>query len=442
MKNLIMGVAKGYGWYDLEPFVRSFQRYCENTDIVLFVDNVSDFTCDVLKREGVELLPFPDEIKDVLVVNARWTMYKNFLDERGGDYQQVFLTDTRDVICQSNLFETYADRKNFLCYTTEDENIKNPNESVNYGWLARFFGRDEPEKLGNKKIICCGTVLATIDEAKNFSAKMIEVLQRSKNWGDEQAAMNYLVHENLLEIENLIESDCHSGNILTSGMFHKKYQITLANDKILRGDGGVPAAVHQYTWYPALNQLVNKLYREKIFQLNENFSDLASMLDQTICIANIGNLDVAFKLFEKYLNGKAFIGYADKLLTLWEIAIDMNATLNKDFLTLSIQWALTSAFPSFTVQQLERLERLTNSSIKNKHVVTLSFKIFIGTNFVKWINTLCDRKKFSQCVEYIDTINALDVPLDPSVYLMQAKVYRNLGRKSDALAAYEKALNI
>ena len=133
MKNLVMGVAEGYGWYELEPFVRSFQRHCENTDLVLFVDNVSNFTRDKLKSEGVELLPFPDELKDGLVVNARWSMYKKFFEERGGDYQQVFLTDTRDVIFQENLFELYADSKNFLCYTTEDENIKNPKEAITYG---------------------------------------------------------------------------------------------------------------------------------------------------------------------------------------------------------------------------------------------------------------------------------------------------------------------
>lgn len=442
MKNLVMGVVKGYGWYELEPFVRSFQRHCENADLVLFVDNVSDFTRDKLKSEGVELLPFPEEIKDVLVINARWSMYKKFLDERGGDYKQVFLTDTRDVICQENLFENYAESKNFLCYTTEDENIKNPKETTTYGWIARFFGRDESEKLGNRKIICCGTVLATIDEAKNFSAKMIEILQRSTLWGDEQAVMNYLVYENLLDIENIIELDCYSGNILTAGMFYKNHPITIDDEKILRGDGGVPAAVHQYTWYPELTQLINKIYREKDFQPDENFSDLPSMLDQIICTANVDKLDYAFNLFTKYLYGKNFNGYADKLLTLWEIISDKNISPAKDFLTLSIQWALIGAFTFFSVQQINRLKDLTNSAIKNNSVVTLQFKLFIGTTLIRWLNNLCDKKRFSNCLEYVDTLNALNVPMDSSVYLLQAKIYRELGMKADALAAYEKALNI
>ncbi len=52
MKNLVMSVAKGYGWYDLEPFIISFNRNCPNADLVLFVDDLSEFTLQCLKSIG------------------------------------------------------------------------------------------------------------------------------------------------------------------------------------------------------------------------------------------------------------------------------------------------------------------------------------------------------------------------------------------------------
>ena len=52
MKNLILGAAKGYAWKDLEPFVTSCKKYCPNTDLVLFVNDISDFTSDKLIRGG------------------------------------------------------------------------------------------------------------------------------------------------------------------------------------------------------------------------------------------------------------------------------------------------------------------------------------------------------------------------------------------------------
>ena len=52
MKNLILGAAKGYGWDILEPFVTSCKMNCPDAEIVLFVDEISDFSRDKLKRGG------------------------------------------------------------------------------------------------------------------------------------------------------------------------------------------------------------------------------------------------------------------------------------------------------------------------------------------------------------------------------------------------------
>lgn len=63
MKNLIMGVAKGYDWYALEPFVTSCKKNCPDAELVLFVDNISDFTRDKLIRGGQHLNKFPRRSK-------------------------------------------------------------------------------------------------------------------------------------------------------------------------------------------------------------------------------------------------------------------------------------------------------------------------------------------------------------------------------------------
>lgn len=60
MKNLLMGVATGYDWYKLEPFITSFKRYIKNTDLVLFVDNISEFTRHALTRGRSSCLFLPN----------------------------------------------------------------------------------------------------------------------------------------------------------------------------------------------------------------------------------------------------------------------------------------------------------------------------------------------------------------------------------------------
>ena len=97
MKNLVMGVAKGYGWDILEPFVTSFAKNCRSAELVLFVDDISDFTRDRLIQAGVLLKTFPDEMKRGIPNNTRWKIFSDFLETHGDAYEQIFITDTRDV---------------------------------------------------------------------------------------------------------------------------------------------------------------------------------------------------------------------------------------------------------------------------------------------------------------------------------------------------------
>ena len=54
-KNLIMGAATHYDWNILEPFVTSFIKNCPSAELVLFVDDISDFTREQLIRGGYVL---------------------------------------------------------------------------------------------------------------------------------------------------------------------------------------------------------------------------------------------------------------------------------------------------------------------------------------------------------------------------------------------------
>ncbi|MBQ9486539.1 MAG: tetratricopeptide repeat protein [Selenomonadaceae bacterium] len=442
MKNLVMGVATGYDWYKLEPFVTSFNRYAKNTDLVLFVDNISDFTRARLTRGGVELLPVPAELKNMIVVDARWAMYKKFLDERGENYSQVLLTDVRDVIFQGDVFEQYAELKSFLCYATESEKIKNERNPANHTWLTHLFGKDEADKLADKQIICAGTVLGTVNVINYFLEKMEYLIGKSNTFGDDQAALNYLFYENQLEIENLIESSYHDGNILTAGLFGLNNPLRLQGEKILRGDGGVPAAVHQYTWHSEGTDIVDKIYRDKDFQPDESFNDTRSVLEQIICAVSAGKIDAAYKLFTRYLFGINFENYVEKLVEIWRKIFEKNFTAASELLILSIQGALLSTNGNnFNLNQINQVIWLTDICMKNRLAVSYHFKIFMGNILFNVANAFYNAKQFEQGIEYLNFITALDVPLDANFYLLQAKIYRETGKKAEALAAYSKALN-
>ncbi len=441
MKNLVMGTAANYDWYTVEPFIRSCKKHCENTDIVLFIDNISNFTRNALIGEGVLLVQIPAELKNFNIVNSRWIMYKIFLERYGGNYRQIFLTDVRDVIFQGNLFTKLAEIPNYLFCATEQENIKNEKETLTYDCMAHLFGSDVAEKLGDKKIICAGTIAGTLNEVKILADKMAVIAKPNSQLGDDQATLNYLVYENQLDIENFIESDCESGFILTSGLFHAVNPIQIQNNKILRGDSGAPAVVHQYDRYPVFVELVDKIYRDKDFKPNDACTDTRSIFEQLTFALHADKLDDAHKLFTRYLFGNDLNGYGNDLVKIFEMVLSKNSTLAAELLSVSIQGTLPSAVAGLEIQQVMKICSLADQLLKSGRLVIPQFKNSVKDMLFFVAQRLYDTSQFEQCVNYLNFITALNVPLDANFYLLQAKVYRETGRKAEALAAYSKALN-
>lgn len=441
MKNLVMGVSGNYDWYAVEPFVRSCKQHYENTDIVLFIGNISNFTRNALIGEGVLLVQIPAELKNFNIENSRWIMYSIFLARYGGNYGQVFLTDVRDVIFQGNLFTKFAEMPKYLCCATDQENIKNDKETLTYDGLTRLFGNEVAEKLGDKKIICAGTVLGTLNEVRHLAEKMTSIVKPDSQSGEDQAALNYLVYENQLDIENFIESDCESGFILSSDLFHTVNPIQIQNNKILRGDGGAPDVVHKYNKYPVLVELADKIYRDKDFKPNNTCTDTRSIFEQLTFALNADKLDDAHKLFTRYLFGNDLKGYGNDLVKIFEMVLAKDSTLAAELLSISIQGTLPSAVAGLDIQQVMKICSLADRLIKSGRLVIPQFKHFLKEMLYFVAELLYDTKQFEQCVNYLNFITALNVPLDANFYLLQAKVYRETGRKAEALAAYSKALN-
>ena len=153
MKNLIMGAAKGYGWDVLEPFVTSWRRNCPDAELVLFVDDMSDFTRDKLIRQGATLINIPDELRGI-VNNTRWKIFGDWLEIHGDDFAQVFITDTRDVIFQGDIFAPFNGLTNWLGVATDADDIRGnkSGDASNLLWLTECFGRAEAERLDDKKV--------------------------------------------------------------------------------------------------------------------------------------------------------------------------------------------------------------------------------------------------------------------------------------------------
>lgn len=251
-----MGVSKGYGWWEVEPFVTSWQLNASDAELVLFVDDTSAWTRRAIScagRRAARLVAIPEQFRDKQVVNIRWSIYKNFLEQHIGEYEQVLLTDVRDVIFQGDPFKYYRHYKNYFCFATKGNTIG--DSEVNTAWVKNFLGEAVFEAIKNRTIICAGTFLASSDALQIFLKEMDEAVSRNDSWGADQANANWLIYSGRLAIENIFESNVEHGTILTLAWG----SAGTVGDRIVNRSREIPAVVHMYTNYPNLINLVNRL---------------------------------------------------------------------------------------------------------------------------------------------------------------------------------------
>lgn len=205
-----------------------------------------------------------------------------------------------------------------------------------------------------------------------------------------------------MPIENLIKIDCNTGAIFTSYLFHVLNPIQVKNNMILRGDGGVPAVVHQYDRHQQLVQLVDNLYREKIFQADENFTDFQSALDQVFCLVQRQNFSAATKFFINYIAYAENLNlYGEKLFKLAQLLLQ-RYNPDAEILFSAIQKTFANIFSAkIDIQQFENLYRIFIVAEKNLHCVNPSFKIFVKNMLIAFTDIFYKNNQQNFAREYI-----------------------------------------
>ena len=224
MKNLVLGFAKGYNWYILEPFIRSFIKNVPNADMVLFMENYSDFTRSQLeqvkdKPSGGKIIiePVPNELQNVFPANSRWKFSADYIEAHGANYGQIFISDTRDVIFQGDIFECYKNFPKYLACAEEDFAGYIGSDKTVCEWIENAYGKDELAKMKNKFMFCPSTVAGTYEEIKIFSRKMWDYMPKNVDfYGLDLATECYIMYNNLVPVENIMEVRCHEGAIMSS----------------------------------------------------------------------------------------------------------------------------------------------------------------------------------------------------------------------------------
>lgn len=180
---------------------------------------------------------------------ARHFHYHSYLENCGGDYGRVMLTDIRDVLFQRDPFD-FA-QPDGLGVFLEDIHWKIRECGHTANQIKRAFGRATLRRMLGKRVICAGTTLGTADAVREHLARVTQLLcGRTERKTIDQGLHNYLIHHDppakLTCFENF------SGPVLSMARMDMAQVRFDAAGRILNTDGDAINTLHQYDRHPEL----------------------------------------------------------------------------------------------------------------------------------------------------------------------------------------------
>lgn len=254
--NLILSAAIGYHWNDLKIFVKSLRKFSKDRVIFIVDNNLDKITKKKLNENKIECFNFKKvlnyEINNQEIAQKRYTLYEYILRNLKEKPKNILLSDSRDVVFQSSIFNNKF--KQPLNFFFESEKIQ--NDPRNSRWLIRTVGIEEFNKIKKKYISCSGTTLGDYKEILEYTVLMKKYLNlypykrplrhiisfKKKDTGFDQGIHNFLIHNNFFE-KKQIHKNGYSKICTTAYM--KKFKFN-NKQELINKNGQVYSIIHQY----------------------------------------------------------------------------------------------------------------------------------------------------------------------------------------------------
>lgn len=266
-RNLIMGLAMGYGRAALAAFVESLADTGFAGDLVLFVDDLAADTTDWLRRRGVILEPFgcaaflPYHIQ--LGRYFRYYEYLRQAEAAGRHYDKVLLTDVRDVVFQADPFA--LPEAGELFFTLESDSLRIGQCRHNICWTLLAFGAKVLEGARNEPVSCSGTTIGSVTGILRYLIHLQRFAVRLGDAASPVQGIDQGLHNAVRWSERVpgaVTLANHAHIATLSYVAPEALRLDEAG-RVLDGAGAVVPIIHQYFAHPPLAQAVARRYADR-----------------------------------------------------------------------------------------------------------------------------------------------------------------------------------
>ena len=257
--NLILGLAAGYHYGDVRPFLASLDRAAYSGDLVFFV---SETTRDLerIRAHGTQLRPMERRpgLEAVPCNGLRYFLYLDYLASCAEQYERILIADVRDVVFQRDPFDyPWPDG---ICCTLEDRSATVGSCPFNARWVREHLGREALDAIADRPVSCSGTTVADHASMTAYLKRMTELLLPPPTGecmaGYDQGVHNHLIHTGALDRLTLFDN---AGPILTLAQTRGEPPVNEMGEVL--NEAGRPAhMIHQYDRKPSLFKMIRERY--------------------------------------------------------------------------------------------------------------------------------------------------------------------------------------
>jgi hypothetical protein len=265
-RRLVLGAAVGFDVPQVRVFVESLRATGYGGDVMLLIRWPGIGVGRYLKRRGVDVTRVFQTRSFTRSVHARrYAIYLDYMRPRMARYDQLMISDVRDVVFQRNPFDGIAGPQ---CHFYLESAVRTIGQDpTNSRWVRGCFTAAEVAALADRRISCSGitiggttAVVAYLERMAARVAAMPMRIYREIGHGYDQAIHNFLVHLDPAIDGILVENN---GHIATMALEPRALYSLDGEAGIHAADGRLFPICHQYDRFPDILKAVERRYLEQ-----------------------------------------------------------------------------------------------------------------------------------------------------------------------------------
>jgi hypothetical protein len=257
-RRLVLGAAIGFDVEQVRVFVESLRAHYDG-EVLLLIRWPGLRVARYLKSRGVDVIRVFQTRSFTRSVHARrYAIYLAYMSGRLSRYDQVMMSDVRDVVFQRNPFDGIASPKCHFYLESAGRTIG--EDPTNLRWVHGCFSAADAERLAPCRISCSGITIggtaAIMTYLERMAARVSAMpwrIYRRIGHGYDQAIHNYLVHLDSAVEGIVVENNQHIATMaLEPRAFYR-----LDGGSLIYGPGDHLFPIcHQYDRFPDLLRAV------------------------------------------------------------------------------------------------------------------------------------------------------------------------------------------